>query len=514
MVHVSRREFLAAAGASAALPALPAEAERRRLVVGMSGYPPAIEPVLFNHTATRRVVPQLFDTLIAFDHENGMTLRPALAERWERLSARAVRAHLRPNVVFHDGTPFTAADVAFSLGLDHLLGPDRAGRVVSMQTLDRIDRVEVVDPLTVVIHAKGDDALLEQRLAAWASEIVSRRAFEAAGSWARWTAAPVGTGPYRLAEQRLDVRVLVAAHDAYWGGRVPFESVEFRVIPELASRMNGLLSGDLHVITDLPPDQFAEVSRRPDLEVVGGPVQNIRFLVIDSTAPVLNDVRVRRAMSLALDRKLLLQSLWDDRLSVPRGFQLPTFGATYIEDFPAPAYDPAQARQLLKEAGYTGQPIAYKLLNNYYPVQVAGAQAIIEMWREVGLNVQIKMLENFSQIYRAPIHAIHDSSSTAVFPDHLGHGWREFGPTGTLPRTLKVWSNAEYFALGGVMQTSTDPAERRRAHRRMLEILAHDEAPVIILHQSGQFYAKRRDVAWTPLSTLDMSFGPRNARPT
>src|SRR5215470_10317166 len=94
---VTRRQAIAGAIASGLLAAAApgtwaADAgSRRRLTIGMSGFPPAVEPVLFNHTATRRVVPQIFDTLIAFDHDAGMALRPALAERWERLDARALR---------------------------------------------------------------------------------------------------------------------------------------------------------------------------------------------------------------------------------------------------------------------------------------------------------------------------------------------------------------------------------------------------------------------------------------
>lgn len=494
----------AAAGATAAEP-------KRRLVVAMSGFPPAVEPVLFNHTATRRVVPQIFDTLLAFDQTSAMALRPALAERWERVDASALRLSLRPGVVFHDGSPFTAEDVAFSFGPDHLLGPGRSGRSVAMQTLDRIERVEVVDPHSVIIRAKGDDALLEQRLAAWAAEIVGKRAFEAAGSWDRWSRAPVGTGPYRLVSQSLDVNVRLERHDAYWGGRAAFEAIEYRIVPQTASRVNGLLTGEFDIVTDIPPDQFADIGRRPGLEVVGGPVQNIRYLAIDQTGPVLRDPRIRRALSLALDRKLFVESLWDGRVPVPNGFQLPSFGPNYIEDFPALAHDPDQARRLLAAAGYQGEPITYRLLNDYYTNQVAGAQVMLEMWRSVGLVVRTEMMENFSQIQHAPVNAIYDSSSTAIFLDQLGHAWREFGPNGVLPKQAGIWSNQAYFGLGAALQGTVDPAERRRIERRMLEIVDHEDPPCVILHVSGQFYGKRRDVAWAPGQTLDLNFGPFNA---
>lgn len=485
-------------------------ATRRRLTVGMSGFPPAVEPVLFNHTATRRVVPQMFDTLIAFDHARNMALRPALAERWERIGPRALRVFLRRGVVFHDSSPFTADDVAFTFGSDHLLGPGRSGRSIAMQTLERIDGIEVVDPHTVIVHAKGDDALLEQRLAAWASEIVSKRAFEAAGSWDKWTAAPIGTGPYRLVAQKLDMHVVLAPHDAYWGGKPPFDGIEFRIMPELATRLNGLLTGQVDLITDVPPDQFSELQKRPELEVAGGAVQNVRYLAIDSETPGLTDPRARRALSLALDRKLFVESLWENRVPVPNGFQFPSFGAGYIEDFAALAYDPDLARKLLKDANYRGEQITYRLLNNYYTNQVSGAQVMVEMWKAVGLNVRLEMMENFSQIQKKPVQAIYDSSSTAVFPDYLGHAWREFGPNGTLPRQVGIWRNEEHFALGAKLQDTFDPADRRKLIRRMLEIVDRDDPPCVVLHASGQFYGKRRDVPWIPGQTLDLNFGPFN----
>ncbi|WP_085044037.1 ABC transporter substrate-binding protein [Ensifer aridi] len=513
---ITRRNILAA-GAAAGLVSMTgirlAAAEgtdRKTLRVGMSGFPPAVEPALYAHTATRRIAPQMFDTLLSFDQTPAMTLRPALAERWERVDAKSLRLFLRKGVTFHDGGEFTADDVAFSFSPQHLLGPDMAGKATAMQTLDTIDKVEVIDSHTVIVHAKGDDALLEKRLASWGSEIVSKRAFEAAGNWDAWTVAPVGTGPYRIVGQTLDVDVRLASHDAYWGGLPPYATIHFRIIPELASRINALMAGEGDFITDIAPDMFAEIEKHPELEIAGGPVQNIRYLAIDETSQILGKIGVRRALSLALDRKALVQALWQDRLSIPNGFQFPSFGDGFIADFPPLAYDPDLARKLLAESGYKGETITYKLLNNYYPNQVAGAQIMIEMWKAVGLNVEIQMMENFAQIQTKPVHAIYDSSSTAIFPDMLAHAWREFGPKGTLPK-VGIWSNEEYFGLGEKLKVTADPQARRPILRRMLEIVDRDDPPCVVLHGSGQFYGKRKEVAWIAGQTLDLNFGPFNA---
>jgi len=108
------------------------------------------------------------------------------------------------------------------------------------------------------------------------------------------------------------------------------------------------------------------------------------------------------------------------------------------------------------------------------------------------------------------VNAIYDSSSTAIFLDQLGQAWREFGPNGTLPKQVGIWSNEEYFALGNKLQTTVETAERRKILTRMLEIVDRDDPPVIILHVSGQFYGKRKDTPWLPGQTLDLDFGPFN----
>ncbi|MGY4353226.1 ABC-type transport system substrate-binding protein [Bradyrhizobium sp. GM7.3] len=149
-IDLTRRQAIAgslaasviASTGAGAVESEPKTLPRRRLKVGMSGFPRSFDPVIATDTAIRRVVPQLFDTLIRVDHAHDMTLRPGLAERWERINAQSLRLFLRKEVVFHDRAPLTAEDVAFSLGPDHLLGPGRSGMSEALQSLDRLEKVE------------------------------------------------------------------------------------------------------------------------------------------------------------------------------------------------------------------------------------------------------------------------------------------------------------------------------------------------------------------------------------
>jgi len=132
--------------------------------------------------------------------------------------------------------------------------------------------------------------------------------------------------------------------------------------------------------------------------VQGGTILNHRLICFDKTHAQLRDPRLRRAFTHAMDRQAIVDSLWAGRTQVPRGLQWPYYDDMFHADWTVPAFDPAEARRLLREANYRGEPIPYQLLNNYYTAQVASSQILVEGWREVGLNVQIEMKENWGQI--------------------------------------------------------------------------------------------------------------------
>jgi peptide/nickel transport system substrate-binding protein len=477
----------------------------RGLVIAMPTHPEVLDPVLGNNLPKLRTLPNLFDGLLAFDLYDGMKIRPALAERWRRLDDRTLELELRPGVVFHDGSPVTVEDVVFSLGPVRGLGPGGSGRTVTSQYLATIERVEVTAPNRVQVTTRGPDPLLEQRLAGWTAEIVSRRAFEAAGSWERWSLAPVGTGPYRMAETRMDQRLLLRRHDAYWAGAAPWPSLDFRVVPELAARLNGLATNAYDLVVDVSPDLIPEVEQGGRAVVRGGAIPNTRFVNYDVGHPVLADSRIRRALSLSVDRAAIVASLWASRTVVPHGFQSPAFGPLFIADFPQPRFDPAAARALLREANYGRQEIPYRVMSNYYALEVQTAQVLVEMWAAVGLNVKLTMVEGLSQARRTPIHAMWNESMLMFFPDPLSMALRTHGPNGMYQR-ITSWKNAEFNDIAGQLAVVLDVEERRRLHRRALEIVDRDDPPCLVLHDNAVLYGMRRDLAWRPADSVIMDF--------
>jgi peptide/nickel transport system substrate-binding protein len=514
---LSRRTLLAASAslAASAMAAPDARAQRTgikaRITVAMPVGPRTLEPSREVSNVLFRTAYNIFDNLIAIDFRGSFGLQPALATAWRRVEPRVLELDLRQGVVFHDGGPFTAEDVAFSFGQERVGDPKAPGYQLTRPFLSSIERVEIVDPLKVRIVTFTPDPLLEQRLAGWAGQIISKRAYQSAPSFEAWEKKPVGTGPFSVAEFRLDDRLVLRANDAYFGGPPSCRELVFRIVPELASRLNALAAGEADIITEVSPDQFAPIAAMEGREIVGGPIQNIRVLVFDKNHPVLADARIRRALALAIDRKAIVDSLYAGRTSIPPGHQNAAYGPLYMADYPAPGFDPDQARRLLKEAGYAGQPIPYRILPNYYTLQLQTAQVLVEMWRSVGLNVDLQVRENVGAITTpAEGRGIRDWSNTIFWNDPVGVLVRLFGPKGPVQNTTKEWSNSEFNALSETLAGSLDVEERKRSFRRMLEIFDVSDPAGTVLHDLTMFYGKRKDVVWHPYPIEYMDFRAAN----
>lgn len=473
------------------------------------------------------------ERLIDLDYAGNLAQKPGLATGWRRIDDATVEVSLRQGVKFHNGEEMTAEDVAFRFSPAMAFGETRPlvnGKTlpvafsaiigqsskqvpaeippVARRLWPGLDRVDIVDRHTVRFVNAMPDVTLEGRMAAMGSEILSRHAFEAAATWLDYARKPVGTGPYRIREFKPDQSLTLDAHDEYWGGRPPARSIRLVEVPEVSSRINGLLSGEFQFACDIPPDQIQTVEQNAGFEIQGGPILNHRMTTWDMHEPSLRDARVRQAISHAIDRKAIIDGLWAGRTQVPAGMQWPFFGDMYLADWTVPAYDPAKARALLKAAGYKGDAIPYRLLNNYYTNQVATSQVLVEMWRQVGLNVAIQMVENWTQIRaKTSQRGVRDWSAGGTLNDPVCSIVSNFGPNGAAQQAGE-YENAEFSKMCVVLETSADRALRRRAFRRMLEIAEREDPAYTILHQNAAFTAKRKDIRWKAGPSFAMDFRP------
>ena len=435
---------------------------------------------------------------------------------------------------FHNGDEMTAEDVAFTFGRERMFGDTKPATGETLRVNERpptnmvskeippevpavarrafpaLLGVEIVDKYTVRFVNGTPDVTLEGRISRYGSEITSRRAFEEAKSYLDWARKPVTTGPYRVVEYRPDNQLILEAHDQYWGGRPPLKRIRFVEVPEVASRINGLLSGEYQFACDIPPDQIAGIERNAAFEVQGGTILNHRLTVFDKNHPQLANPLVRRAMTHAIDRQSIVDALWAGRTQVPKGLQWDYYGAMFVADWSVPAFDVKLARDLVRQSGYKGDPIPYRLLNNYYTNQTATAQVLAEMWKEAGLNVAIEMKENWQQILeRTPTRAVRDWSNSAPFNDPVSSFVAQHGPNGQ-QQQVGEYANPELNTLCLELERSTDHARRKAVFRRLLEIGEREDPAYTVLHQNATFTAKPKSIRWKAAPAFAMDFRPGN----
>ncbi len=494
-----------------------------------------------------RSFPMIYSALIDLDRQGDLKLIPGLATSWKRINDHTVELTLRKGVKFHNGDEMTAEDVVFTFGPEYMFGntkPVRSGQVASTIRVDdskpttatpdaakgmspalppevpaiarrlwpSLEKVQIMDKHTVRFINAVPDVTMEGRLARSGSEIISKRAFMASKDWASWARNPVSAGPFKIKTFTPDNLLVLAAHDAYFGGKPTVREIRYQVVPEVSGRVNGLLSGEYDFVTDVPPDQIKTIEANPKFEVVGGPVLNHRLIVFDKTNPQLANPRIRLAMAHAIDREAIVKSLWANRTSVPAGLQWEYYGPMFQKDWTVPKYNPQLAAKLIRESGYKGEPIPFRVLNNYYTNQVQTAQVLAEMWRAVGLKIDMQMKENWQQIFgQSTPRGIRDWSNSAPFNDPVSSIVNQHGPNGQ-QQQLGEWTNSEFNTLSTLLENSTDMNSRGRAFHRMLEIAEREDPAYTVLHRNVVFYGKRKDIAWKWSPTFTMDFTAGNIR--
>ncbi|MFC6488509.1 ABC transporter substrate-binding protein [Nitratireductor sp. GCM10026969] len=539
MFSLNRRHALGLLGATAGSIALP------RFAIGQTARPSvtiAVQKITNNNTldiwneqsnvGERVFFPNLWEGLILRDWMGNQGPVPGLATEWTRIDDKTLELKLRQGVKFHNGEELTADDVVFSFSAERVFGDTQP---VGGETIFEADHkpttakelpasvpgigrrlwpalagVEAVDKYTVRFHNATPDVTLEGRLYAFGSQIASRRAWDEASSYAEWAQKPVTTGPYMVGEFRPDVSLTLVAFDDYWGGRPPLEQIRFVEVPEVSSRVNGLLSGEYDFACDLPPDQIAAIQAAEGLEVQSSTIWNHRVSVFNTQNAILADPLVRRAMTHSIDRQAIVDSLWAGQTVIPAGLQFKSYGDMFVEGWTVPEFDPQLARDLLKQANYKGDAIPYRLLNNYYTNQTPTAQIMVEMWRQVGLNVEIEMKENWGQIHDPQgVKGVRDWSASNLINDPITPMVVQFGPNGEVQQK-KDWTNAEVNELSVVMETSTDRAVRKKAFARMLEICEREDPVYQLLHQNAVFTGMKSSLNWKAAPAFAMDFRASN----
>ncbi|MFC3997924.1 ABC transporter substrate-binding protein [Nocardiopsis sediminis] len=356
------------------------------LRVVLAQEPPNLDPCEGSLTSIGVVVrSNISEPLIERDPVSG-ELEPLLATEWEQTEPTTWTLDLRSDVTFHDGQPFTAEDAAFSI--DRAVNSDLNCNVDGYVFDGKDLEVEAVDDTTVTVTTEDPDPVMPLRLSF--IEVVPRTT--STGTKVR---EPVGTGPYAMEGWETGVSISLRRNDDYWGEAPAFPEARYVWRSEPAVRAAMITRGEADLATGLNPEDATEDNS------VAYPNNETTALRLDGREAPLDDIRVRRAIDLAIERQDIADTLYDG-LAEPAAQLVPDGVVGYNPDLEPTVPDPEAARDLVAEAAADGVPVDRRISlvarNGQFPRVAETAEALQYQLAAVGLNVEITMLDTAAHL--------------------------------------------------------------------------------------------------------------------
>ena len=361
-----------------------------------------LDPHSQNHATTSSLLQHAYEGLTRYTKT--YSIEPALATGWTQVSPTLMRFTLRKGVKFHDGSPFSADDVVFSF--HRILQPQGTMQIY----VNGVTDVKKVDDYTVDLVLSGPNPVLLRNLAdfrimskAWCVKHNSENVQNYVAKEESYASRNAnGTGPYILKSWEPDKRIVLVANPDWWDKREGnVTEVIYTPIKSSATRIAALLSGDVDLVTDLPPQDVARLRADPKLKILDGIEVRTIFIGMDQHADELRyssvkgknpfkDIRVREALNLAVDRDAIRRVTMRG-LSLPAAIMVAPGVHGHTDDIDqALKLDVEGAKKLLAEAGYPqGFDFALDCPNNRYVNDEEICQALVGMWAKVGLKVKL-----------------------------------------------------------------------------------------------------------------------------
>ena len=499
------------------------------LAIGLGTDVTAIDPHYHNLPPNNTVAAHIFGYLVERNEKS--QLQPGLATEWKTIDPVTWEFKLRKGVKFHDGTDFTAADVVASI--------ERVPTVPNSPSpftayTKQIKEIVVVDPLTIRFKTATPYPLMPSDMTQVA--IVSKAAAKATTDDFNTGKAAIGTGPYKLVRYAKGDRIELARNDAYWGGKTPWDKVTLRLLPQDASRVAALLSGDVQVIENVPTTDVAGLRKDKRLQVFRTIADRLIYLHLDSDRDAspfvtdksgkplaknpLKDPRVRKAISKAINRPAMVDKVMEGE-AVPAGQLVPDFLFGATKNLKVEAYDPEGAKRLLTEAGYPdGFGLTIHAPNNRYVNDAKVAQAVAQMLSRIGIDTKVIAMPS----------ATYFTQATDLKFSFMLLGWST--GTGESSSSLKAllmmfnrdkgygtanrgrYSNGKVDALTEDALATVDDAKREAYLQRAAELAINDTG-IVPLHFQVNLWATRDGITYVPRTdenTLAWKFRPAGGK--
>ncbi len=460
------------------------------VVIGQVAEPASLDPHVVTAVNDFRININLYDGLVRYEADS-LDVEPALATDWEISDDGTLYTfELRDDVEFHDGSPFDAEAVKFNF--DRMLDEshpyhDTGPFPLAEQFFGQIAEVRVVDDHTVEFELESAYSPFMANLAYPTGLLISPTAVEEHGEDVGRN--PVGTGPYTFAEWQGNEHVTLERNPDYWDGPPEVAGVVFRPITESQTRVNELASGGADLIVEVPPDDVAALRDDPDVVVGEQAGPHVWFLILNLAEEPFDDVRMRRAVNMAIDKEAIVNDVLQGTATVADGPIAEAFGDAYNPDLDAYPYDPDAARDLIEEAGYgDGVDVTFYVTEGGSGMldPVPMGEAMQADLREVGINASISTFEwnSFLDEVNAGIEGKADMAQMAWMtsdPDTLPFltlrtgAWPDEGGFNS-----GYYSNERVDELIESAQVEVDDDARNAMYHEMQELVVEDAPWVFV----------------------------------
>ena len=459
-----------------------AAAADKVLTVAASVFPDNLKAGTLTY-AGLSLVAQTNDFLVTRDNKGD--LQPALATSWEPIDPTTMRFHLRQGVKFSDGVEFTADDVVFTLNRvqDPKAAYGQAARISQVQSTTAVDKY------TVDIKTKSIFPTLTLGL----SDILiePKHYYEKVG--AEMVAShPMGTGPFIFQEWVPGDHYTLRRNRDYWAGAPKIDRLLIRAIPDGASRVAALVSGEAQIIEEVPVDLIDQVnaSGTARIDEIGTTVGLV--LTFNPTIKPFDNPKIREAFDYAIDKPLIFKQILKGLGELLQGQVLTKGVIGWNPDLKARPYDPAKAKRMLQEAGYDfNTPVVLTTLNGKYVSDTDISNAAAGMLNQIGVKATVEIVEGgvFQQMTTSQKWgALHVNGWYSLGDADFAAVWYTKGGGRTL------WIDPEYERLFVVARSTLDKAEREKTYHQMMAIL-NQQNPALFLFGLPSLYGVGKNVS-------------------
>ena len=421
---------------------------------------------------------------------------PVLAEKYELVDGgKKWRFHIRKGVKFHNGENLTTEDVAFTI--DFVKDPKNKS---SRRSIVKNAMYDIIDQHTIDIYEQGKVLANPLLPAMWfAINILPKDTLTKKGA-EYLSLNPIGTGPFEFVEWNRGSHLVLKAFEGYWGGRAKIDKLIIKEVPEATTRIAGLKSGDLDVISKIPPHEIKSLEKDPKLVVKRKSSLCPTFMHMRCDIPPFKDnLNLRKAVVHAIDLRTICKTILGG-FATPLGSVTPPLAFGYNENItPVYKFDPSLAKEYLTKSGYKGEKIELMTTSGKYFMDLEISTAVTEYLKNIGLNVKMVIIDaptwwdKYSHQTIAPIFM-------TQFCDLYADGIKNIYDTGSVNSQYGWWAKPgipeleEQIVIG---LTSHDKNKRRVAIEKASQIL-HEQCYYTAAWVNDSIWVMRKGIKWSP----------------